>query len=119
MRCAACQRAMPTFEITGQLVLGILAWLWVDSINAREVGVRAVKSACAAEDLQLLDDTVAIASLKPMRDDEGRLLLRRVYNFEYSDTGDNRCSGSVVMLGQRVLIINIGLRLLPGKVSLH
>ena len=110
---------MPTFEITGLVVVGILAWLWVDSINAREIAVRAVKSACAAEDLQLLDDTVAIASLKPMRDDEGRLSLRRIYNFEYSDTGDNRCSGSVVLLGQRVLIINLGLRLLPSEVTLH
>lgn len=98
---------MPTFEIVSLVVLGLIAWFWFDSINVRELGIEAVKRACSAEGLQLLDDTVSIVSLRPARDDGGRLLLRRVYGFEYSDTGDNRRNGSVVMLGRQVLILNI------------
>ncbi len=78
-----------------------------------------MRSACEAEGLQFLDDTVAIAGLKPARNDDGQLALRRVYRFEYSDTGDNRRSGSVVMIGQRVLVINIGLRLAAENRTLH
>lgn len=110
---------MPTFELAGLIVLGALAWLWFDSFQAHAIGIAAAREACAAEDLQLLDDTVALAGLKPARDDDGRLTLRRVYDFEFSDTGDNRRRGSVVLLGRRVLVINIGLRLAPPNGVLH
>jgi hypothetical protein len=52
--------------------------------------------------LQFLDDTVAFARLRLGRDDAGRLRLRRTYGFEFSDTGDNRRQGAIVMLGARV-----------------
>ncbi|MBX3664240.1 MAG: DUF3301 domain-containing protein [Burkholderiales bacterium] len=87
-----------------------LAWLWWDSMQAREAAVAAARTACEAEDLQFLDDTVGIASLRPARNADGRLLLQRAYDFEFSDTGDNRMKGSVVMLGRRVLVLNLGLR---------
>jgi hypothetical protein len=98
---------MDFLELLALLGLGTLAWLWLDSLKARENGIRAAKAACAEEGLQLLDDTVAIRSLRPARDDEGQLQLRRVYAFEYSDNGDNRRSGSVTMLGQRVEYLHI------------
>ena len=58
--------------------------------------------ACEREGLQFLDDTVECISLRPARDDAGRLRLRRVYRFEFSDTGDNRRAGHIVMLGDEV-----------------
>lgn len=106
-------------ELIGLAVLAALAWLWYDSLKARDAGIAAVRRACEAEGLQLLDETMAIASLKPARDDEGHLALQRGYQFEYSDTGDNRRRGSLVMLGQRVLVINIGLRLVAENRTLH
>lgn len=84
-----------------------LGWLWWDSMQAREAAVAAARGACEAESLQFLDDTVGIASLKPARNSDGRLLLQRVYDFEFSDTGDNRIRGSVVTLGRRVILLNI------------
>jgi hypothetical protein len=35
--------------------------------------------------------------------------LRRVYGFEYSDTGNDRRKGSIAMLGNIVSAVNIGL----------
>jgi len=49
--------------------------------------------------VQLLDDTVAFAQLRLARDAEGRLRVRRTYGFEFSDTGNNRRRGAIVMLG--------------------
>lgn len=97
-------------ELLGLIVLILLGWLWFDSLKAREAAVRAARNACEAEGLLFLDDTVGIASIKPARDDEGRLKLQRAYDFEYSDTGNNRIQGSVVMLGHRVMLLNVGLR---------
>jgi hypothetical protein len=76
--------------------------------------VRAAREVCAAEGLLFLDDTVAIASLKPVRNDEGQVTLQRAYDFEYSDTGDNRLKGSVVMRGHRVVLLNVGI---PGPAA--
>jgi len=77
---------MPWFEIISIALLSALAWLWFDSVKVREIAVRAARNACLAEGFQFLDETVSFASLKPERDEDGRLLLRRTYFFEYSDT---------------------------------
>lgn len=102
---------MPWFESISIVVLAALAWLWFDSTRVREIAIAEARRACDREGFQFLDETVAISSLKPMRDDDGRLSLRRSYSFEYSDTGNNRRPGSIVLLGQEVLLINVGLRL--------
>ena len=98
---------MHWFEIISLLILAALAWLWLDSVKAREIAVRAARQACASNGLQFLDETVSITRLQPARDDEGRLLLRRIYSFEYSDTGNNRRPGSVAMLGLQVVALDI------------
>jgi len=95
-------------ETLAWIALFAVAWFWYDSAGAREAAVAAARAACGAEDLQFLDDTVAIGRLWPARDADGQLRLRRVYDFEYSDTGDNRRTGSVVLLGRRLLAIHLG-----------
>ena len=98
---------MPWTEMISLFVLLAAGWFWYDSFQAREAGMCAARAACAAEDLLLLDDTVALASLLPARDDQGRLRLRRVYHFEYSDTGDNRRQGYVTLLGSDLLLLHL------------
>ena len=110
---------IPWLELS---LLGLLAaaiWLWLDSLAVREIAVRTARAACEAESLLLLDDTVAIAALRPTRDEDGRLQLQRTYDFEYSDTGNNRLTGSIVLAGKRVLVINVGLRPPPAVRTLH
>lgn len=110
---------MPTLEVAGLALLWALGWFWVDSLRARDVAVAAARRACESEGLQFLDDTVAFAGIRPERSDDGVLRLRRVYNFEFSETGDNRRRGSVVMRGRRVVLLNVGLRTLPDQPTLH
>lgn len=102
-------------------VFAALGWLWWDSMQAREAAVNAARAACNAEGLQFLDDTVGIASVKPARNADGRLLLQRAYDFEFSDNGDNRIRGSVVMLGRRVILLNVLTPRPPASnvISLH
>jgi hypothetical protein len=83
------------------VVLGAVA-LWADSLRARERAVAAGREACRRYGVQLLDDTVAFVRLRLARDDEGRLRLRRTYAFEFSETGDNRRHGAIVMLGAQL-----------------
>lgn len=83
------------------LIVGAV-WLWLTSLRAREAAVAAARLACTADGVQLLDDTVALASLRPQRAGSGALVLRRIYRFEFSDTGNNRLGGSITLLGPAV-----------------
>jgi uncharacterized protein DUF3301 len=95
-------------ETFGLLALAAGLWLWYDSVRAREAGVRASRAACGVEGLLFLDDTVAISSIWPARDEYGNLKLRRVYRFEYSDTGNNRREGAITLLGEQILSLHLG-----------
>lgn len=106
---------MPILETLSLLLAVFLAWLWLDSLGAREAGVDASRDACDEEELQFLDDTVSIASLRMVRDDRGRLRLQRVYTFEYSDTGDNRRKGSVTVVGREVVSLYLRPRLVKRE----
>lgn len=94
-------------ETISLLVLLVAVWFWLDSFKAREAAIRAARAACDAEHLLLLDDTVALGLLRPQRDEQGRLRLRRVYHFEYSDTGDNRRNGYATLLGSELLMLHL------------
>ena len=88
-------------------------------MKVRDIAIGEAREACDREGLQFLDETVATAKIRFVRDDDGRLVLQRIYAFEYSDTGSNRRPGSIVMRGQEVLFVNVGLRLATGTPTLH
>jgi hypothetical protein len=85
-------------------ILAIVAAIafWADSLRARERALAAGRAACERNGLQLLDETVAGAGLRLARDADGRLRIRRVFVFEFSDNGNNRRRGSVTVLGAEV-----------------
>lgn len=93
---------MPEWEFLAFAALAALAWLWYDSMRARERAVAAGQAACARERLQFLDETVECTSVRLARNAAGRLQLRRVYRFEFSDDGSRRRSGGIVMLSGEV-----------------
>jgi hypothetical protein len=84
------------------LAIAVGAFLWADSLRARESAVNAGRSACRRYNLQFLDETVSFARLRLARDDRGQVRLARTYTFEFSDTGNNRRQGAIVMLGGEV-----------------
>jgi hypothetical protein len=110
---------MDLYDILGLLLIAAGGWLWHDSLTARETAVGAAKAACNSEDLLLLDDTVAISRVSLGRDGDGGVRIRRIYGFEYSDTGNDRSAGTIVMLGSRVLVINLKLRTPPPLTLVH
>ncbi len=110
---------MPTIEITSLALLGAAGWLWLDGLRAREAAVAAARRACEAGGLQFLDDSVARGAIRLERDDDGVLRLRRSYAFEFSVSGDDRRPGWVVVLGRRVVSIDLESIVRPGRRALH
>jgi len=84
------------------LLIAALGLFWVDSLRARERALAAGRAACERNGLQLLDETVSGAGLRLARNEDGELRIRRVFVFEFSDNGNNRRRGSVVVLGGSV-----------------
>ena len=74
-------------------------FFWLDSLRARERALSAGRAACERYALQFLDDTVSVSRVRLGRDDEGQLRIARTYTFEFSDTGNNRRQGAIVMIG--------------------
>lgn len=93
---------MDMMDLLLLLSLAALGWFWFDSLRALEVARNAGKRACNSAGVQFLDDTVAGIALALGRDESGHRRLRRTYRFEFSDTGDNRLEGRLVLLGARV-----------------
>lgn len=95
-------------EIEWLILLALAAALWVSAMQAREAAVAAARRACRRDNLQLLDETVALTRMRPVRDEFGRLRLRRTYAFEFSHGGDRR-TGWVDMIGRRQVGLHLDL----------
>ena len=76
-----------------------MAWFVLDSLRARERAVEHGRQACRRGDVLFLDDTVECVRTRLARNGDGRVLVRRHYRFEFSETGNNRRLGRIVMLG--------------------
>ncbi|MBI3373937.1 MAG: DUF3301 domain-containing protein [Betaproteobacteria bacterium] len=87
-------------EAFALLLLAAAVAAWIDSLGAREAALEAGREACARYGLQFLDDTVAFAKLRLLRDEEGRMRLVRLYSFEFSEDGANRRSGAIQVHGR-------------------
>ena len=87
----------------GAIALAVLAgWFVWDTLKARENANEAMRTACGARGLLFLDDTVSLRSVRPVRDENGQLRLRRIYTFQYSGSGYDRRDGSLTLTAQRV-----------------
>jgi hypothetical protein len=94
-------------EIAAVFLCVVAGWIVWDTMKARETANAAMRAACDAHGLFFLDDTVSLQSVRPTRDDDGRVRLRRIYHFQYSDTGHNRRNGSITLLGDRVIALDV------------
>jgi hypothetical protein len=84
-----------------------LGWYWLNSLHALEVARKIGKRACDELDLQFLDDTVAGIGLGMGRDHSGRRVFRRTYRFEFTETGNTRREGHLVLLGGKLESITL------------
>jgi len=83
------------------LLLGACLY-WLNGQQVKEIALKAVKSHCLAMEVQMLDEYVALTSIRLTRAQTGRIWLQRIFLFEFSSTGNERYNGICIMLGQRV-----------------
>ncbi len=92
-----------------------IAWYWYAGMHAREQAIAVGRRACAEAGVQFLDESVALARTRFVRNDSGQLVFQRDYHFEFSDTGDNRRPAIVRLRGERVEWVNLDGEWQPGR----
>lgn len=81
---------------------GVAAFWW-DGLQKREFAIHAARRACEQAGVQFLDETVALKKMTLRRDANQRARVYREFAFEFSSVGDDRQTGRVYLLGNRVL----------------
>ncbi len=92
------------FLITLLLLIG---FYWSNSMKAREIAFIAVTSHCRKLGVQLLDEYVALNGLWFKVNREGGISAWRSYLFEFTSTGNDRYNGKIIMLGDKILNIEM------------
>ena len=94
-------------DISLLLLVGVLGYYYWQAQGVREVALRATRLYCQRENLQLLDDSIALRALWVKRDASGRWRLWRGYQFEFTVSGEERYSGRTVTLGRFIESIQV------------
>jgi hypothetical protein len=81
---------------------GAAAWYWFSGTRVRELAIAAARRSTEMADVQLLDQSVALARVSLSRDRQGRWRVWREYRFDYSRDGLSREVGHIIMLGPRL-----------------
>ncbi|HEY8035908.1 MAG TPA: DUF3301 domain-containing protein [Methylobacter sp.] len=83
------------------LLLGAYLY-WFNGQLVKEVALKAVRMNCLNLEVQMLDEYVALNSIRLKRDQSGKMRVQRIFLFEFSSTGNERYNGVCIMLGRRV-----------------
>ena len=91
------------------IFIGLLALFlyWLDSIRAKEIATTKARDACKKVLLEFLDETVSIKKIRLRRNGQGRLMFLRLYQFEFTSTGEHRYRGFVSILGKHLLDVEM------------
>lgn len=82
---------------------GFAAWYWWRAKAIKDFVLQAARRYCKTMDVELLDDAVYLRGLWFKRDNHGRLRVWRRFLFDFTATGDERYTGRVIMLGSKIL----------------
>ena len=96
-------------------LLAAVASFWWKSDKIKRLAIAFVERRCAAEQLQLLDQTLVLRGLAPVRNQVGNLVLKRHYQFEFTSTGEARHQGCITMHGLRPVSLHLDPYLLPDE----
>ena len=89
------------------IVVGMAVFWWQQDAFRRRA-LTLAKSACDRADVQLLDDSVGLRSLR-LRRSNGHFIIERHFGFEFSPSGAARYSGQIVFRGSAVHTVDLDL----------
>ena len=86
---------------------------WWRSDQVKSFAISHTLQYCLANNLQLLDQTMVLKGLWPIRTSEGYLELRRRYQFEFTSTGEIRNTGQIELIGLKIKALELEAHIIP------
>ncbi|MHB8534155.1 MAG: DUF3301 domain-containing protein [Sulfuricaulis sp.] len=96
------------FEVATLLIMAAAAGYWLQAMGSKERARAAARTACERDQVQFLDDTVALVKLRLRRNERGRIVFYREFRFEFTSDGAYRYPGTVTLMGARVVQCSLG-----------
>ena len=88
-------------------LLAVILLFWYESLRIREAVTAMCRKICERTGVQLLDQSVSLASISIRRSPRNRLHVYRVYQFDVSTSGADRRPGYVILAGKSVEAIHV------------
>jgi len=82
--------------------LVLLIWFWLDSMKINETARRIGAKICKNNNVQFLDETVHLSSMRFGKNSYGQLKLLRKYKFEFTNSEYHRYNGELVLAGHQL-----------------
>ncbi len=82
--------------------LTLLIWFWLDSMKINETARIYGAKMCKKNNVQFLDDTVHLSSVKLSKTKYGQIRLFRKYNFEFTNSEYHRYHGELTLVGRQL-----------------
>ncbi|WP_372982474.1 DUF3301 domain-containing protein [Marinobacter sediminum] len=90
-----------------------VVWYWWRAKAIKDFVLQAARRYCKSMDVMLLDDAVYLRGLWFKRDPEGRIRVWRRFLFDFTSTGEERYTGRIIMLGQRIMHMELDAHRIP------
>lgn len=85
------------------MILALLVWFWLESMKVNEIARFMGAKKCQENNVQFLDDTVHISSIRIGKNSYGQIKLLRKYKFEFTNSELHRYSGELTMAGKQLV----------------
>ena len=96
-------------------VLAAIVGFWWQSDQVKRLALHSVLQRCQLENLQLLDQTLVLRGVWPVRNAGGSLVLRRRYSFEFTSTGEMRHKGEAILHGLQLQQLHLDPYIMPNE----
>lgn len=103
-----------SFFFWSTALVALLSFWW-QSDRVRGFAYSHALKYCREQGLQLLDQSLVLIGVKPVRGESGGLHLRRRYRFEFATTGEIRYRGWIELYGVRLHRLEVEPHILPSS----
>jgi hypothetical protein len=79
------------------IIIALLVWFWQVSQQCHDMAIQVARQTCKRQDLQFLDGTASLKSVRPYLSRAAGPGFKRIYTFDYSEDGIGRRSGCIIM----------------------
>ncbi|MDP6651534.1 MAG: DUF3301 domain-containing protein [Gammaproteobacteria bacterium] len=103
-----------SFLFWATVVVALLSFWWQGD-RVKSLALGHVYRHCKHQNLQLLDQTMVLKGVWPVRDESEKLAIRRRYTFEFTSTGEVRNLGTIELIGRKLLKLELEAHILPDE----